>query len=144
MSLESNKGGAHSPPSSPLKLDYWLSSTLYSSFKKFFLKKTINIHCTRMLPTSGSRYDGIKSQKSTWSFLVTGVDKKQSNNKQCSYDLEMKTHQQIRNNKRTEIERIDWFIERTQTRVAFGWLSERSGEKTSCPRTLQKSIDTLL
>ena len=56
----------------------------------------------------------------------------------------MKTHQQIRNNKRTEIERIDWFIERTQTRVAFGWLSERSGEKTSCPRTLQKSIDTLL
>ena len=38
-------------------------------------------------------------------------------------------------NKRTEIERFDWFIERIQTRVAFGWLSERSGEKTSCPRT---------
>ena len=39
-----------------------------------------------------------------------------------SYDLEMKTREQNRNNKRTEIERFDWFIERTQTRVAFGWL----------------------
>ena len=37
-------------------------------------------------------------------------------------------------NKRTEIERFDWFIERIQTRVAFGWLSERSAEKTSCPK----------
>ena len=53
-----------------------------------------------------------------------------------SYDLEMKTREQNRNNKRTEIERFDWFIERIQTRVAFGWLSERSGEKTSCPRTV--------
>ena len=52
-----------------------------------------------------------------------------------SYDLEMKTREQNRNNKRTEIERFDWFIERIQTRVAFGWLSERSGEKTSRPRT---------
>ena len=49
-----------------------------------------------------------------------------------SYDLEMKTREQ---NKGTEIERFDWFIERIQTRLAFGWLSERSGEKTSCPRT---------
>ena len=45
------------------------------------------------------------------------------------------TRKQNGNNKRTEIERFDWFIERIQTRVAFGWLSERSGEKTSCPRT---------
>ena len=52
-----------------------------------------------------------------------------------SFDLEMKTREQNRNNKRTEIERFDWFIERTQTRVTFGWLSERSGEKTSCPRS---------
>ena len=45
----------------------------------------------------------------------------------------MKTVEQ---NARTEIERFDWFIERIQTRVAFGWLSERSGEKkTSFPRT---------
>ena len=42
---------------------------------------------------------------------------------------------QNRNNKRTEIEQFIWFIERIKTRVAFGWLSERSGEKTSCPRT---------
>ena len=52
-----------------------------------------------------------------------------------SYDLETKTRQQNRNNKQAEIGRFDWFIERIQTRVAFGWLSERSGEKTSRPRT---------
>ena len=56
----------------------------------------------------------------------------------------MKTCEENRNNKRTEIERFDWFIERTQTRVAFGWLSKRSGEKTSSPRTFYKSIDTSL
>ena len=38
-------------------------------------------------------------------------------------------------NKRTEIERFDWFVERIQTRVAFDWLSERSDEEISCPRT---------
>ena len=47
-----------------------------------------------------------------------------------SYDLEMKMREQNRNNKRTEIEGFDWFIERIQTRVAFGWLSERSDGKT--------------
>ena len=52
-----------------------------------------------------------------------------------SYDLKMKTRKQNRNNKQTERERFDWFIEQIQTRVAFDWLSERSGEKTSCPRT---------
>ena len=46
------------------------------------------------------------------------------------YDLEMKTSKQNRNNKRTERERFDWFIERIQRSVAFGWLSERSSEKT--------------
>ena len=51
-----------------------------------------------------------------------------------SYDLEMKTGEQNRNNKQTEIERFDWSIERIQTRVGFGWLSERSAEKTSCPK----------
>ena len=38
-------------------------------------------------------------------------------------------------NKRAETERFDWFIERIQTRVAFGWLSEHSSEKTSSSRT---------
>ena len=52
-----------------------------------------------------------------------------------SYDLEIKTREQNRNNKRTEIEQFIWFIERIQKSVSFGWLSERSGEKTSCPRT---------
>ena len=46
----------------------------------------------------------------------------------------MKTREQSKKNKRTEIERFDWFIERTQTRVAFGWLSERSGEKNFIPK----------
>ena len=36
-----------------------------------------------------------------------------------SYDLEMKAREQNRNEKRTEIERFDWFIERTDKRV---WL----------------------
>ena len=31
---------------------------------------------------------------------------------QFSHDLEMKTREQNRNNKRTEIEGFDWFIER--------------------------------
>ena len=51
-----------------------------------------------------------------------------------SYDLEMKTREQNRNNKRTEIERFDWCIEQIQTHLAFGWLSERSGKQTSCPK----------
>ena len=61
-----------------------------------------------------------------------------------SQDLEMKTRERNRNNKQTEIELFDWLIELTQTRVAFGWLSKRTGEKTSCPRTFRKSINTLL
>ena len=47
----------------------------------------------------------------------------------------MKTREQNTNNERTERERLGWFIEQIQTRVAFGWLSERSGEKISCLRT---------
>ena len=43
-----------------------------------------------------------------------------------SYGLEMKTREQNRKSKRTEIERFDWFIERIQTQVAFGWLIEHS------------------
>ena len=55
--------------------------------------------------------------------------------KRFSYDLEMKMRVQNKNSKRTERERFDWFIERIETRVALGWLSERSGEKTSRPTT---------
>ena len=52
-----------------------------------------------------------------------------------SKDLEMKTREQNKNNyKGTEIERFDWFIERMQTRVAFGWLNKRTlGRKTFIP-----------
>ena len=56
-----------------------------------------------------------------------------------SSDLEMKTREQNRNKKRTEIERFDWFIERIQTRVAFRWLSERSGEKNFMPQELSRN-----
>ena len=53
---------------------------------------------------------------------------------QFSYDFEVKTREQNRNNKRAKIERFDSFVERIQTRVGFGWLSKRLAEKTSCPK----------
>ena len=59
------------------------------------------------------------------------------------YDLEMKTREQNRNNKRTEIERFDWFIERVITRVAFGWLSKRSGEENLMPEDLSRNQSIL-
>ena len=59
-----------------------------------------------------------------------------------SYDLEMKTREQNRNNKRTEIERFDWCIERIQTHLGFGWLSERSGKQTSCPKNFLEIVLT--
>ena len=49
----------------------------------------------------------------------TSFSKDFSGIERFSYDLEMKTREQNRNNKRTEIERFDWFIERTDKRV---WL----------------------
>ena len=49
------------------------------------------------------------------------------------FDFEMKTREQNRKNKRKEIEWFDWFIDRIQTRVAFDWLSELSGEKNFMP-----------
>ena len=56
----------------------------------------------------------------------------------------MKTREQNRlKYKGTELERFDWFVERIQTLVAFGWFGECSGEKTSCRRTFWKSIDIL-
>ena len=65
---------------------------------------------------------------------MQNLEGKQNLLERFSYDLEIETPEN-RNNKRTKIERFDWFIERIQKPVAFGWLSERSGEKTSCPRT---------
>ena len=47
----------------------------------------------------------------------------------------MEMHKQNRNNKQREIERIKWFIERIQMHLVFNWLSDRLGDKTSCPRT---------
>ena len=55
----------------------------------------------------------------------------------------MKTREQNRNNKQTEIERFEWFIERTQTPVFFGWLGERSGEKNFTPETLSRNQSML-
>ena len=48
---------------------------------------------------------------------------------------------QNRNNKRTEIQQFIWFIERIRTRVAFGWLRERWGEKNFMPENF---LDTSL
>ena len=50
-----------------------------------------------------------------------------------SHDLEMKTREQSRKTKRTEIERFDWFSERTQARVAFRFdvkLQQRLANRT--------------
>ena len=55
----------------------------------------------------------------------------------------MKTREQNRNNQRTEIERIDWFIERIQMHVAFGWISERSSEKYVMPEELSRNQSIL-
>ena len=55
----------------------------------------------------------------------------------------MKTREQNRKKKRTDIEQYDWFVERTQTLVAFDWLSERSGEKTSHARELSRNQSIL-
>ena len=35
----------------------------------------------------------------------------------------LKTREENRKNKRTEIQGFDWFIERIQTRVSSGWLA---------------------
>ena len=43
--------------------------------------------------------------------------------KRFSEDLEIKTREQNRSNKRTEIELFYWFIDRIKTRVVFGWLA---------------------
>ena len=48
-----------------------------------------------------------------------------------SYDFEVKTREQNRNNKLSKIERFDSLVERIQTRVRFGWLSKRLAEKLS-------------
>ena len=56
----------------------------------------------------------------------------------------MKTREQYRNNKRIEIEQIDWFIEHIQMQLAFGWLREHLTEKTSCQGTCWKSTNTSL
>ena len=42
-----------------------------------------------------------------------------------------------------EIERFDWFIERIQTHVAFGWISERSSEKNVMPEELSRNQSIL-
>ena len=55
----------------------------------------------------------------------------------------MKTREQNRNNKRTEIEQYDWSVERIQTLVAFDWFSERSGEKNCHARELSRNQSTL-
>ena len=70
-------------------------------------------------------------------FLFGTNIRKKERLERFSYDLEKKTREQHRKNKWTEIERFDWFIERIQTCVAFGWFFNRTldmSEKTSCPR----------
>ena len=60
-----------------------------------------------------------------------------------SYDLEMKTREQNKNNKRAEIKRFDWFIERIQTHL---WLVKRTlGWKNFMPEELSRNrFDVIL
>ena len=51
----------------------------------------------------------------------------------------MKTREQNRNKIRTEIERFDLFIERIQTCVAFGWLSENARSEKNHARELSRN-----
>ena len=57
----------------------------------------------------------------------------------------MKTREQDRKNKRTEIKRFDWFVERIQNvrGLAFGWLSERVAEKNFMPEELCRNQSIL-
>ena len=94
---------------------------------------TLNIHSRQ----SEKKKLWIKQHPDTgWrrNFLIRTEKVADSKTERLSYDLEMKTREQYRNNKRMEIERFDWFIEQIQTRVAFGWLSERSGKKNFMPK----------
>ena len=61
-----------------------------------------------------------------------------SNRAIFAWPLKWKRANKTEKNEWTEIERFDWFIERIQTRAAFGWLSERLAEKTSCPKNFLK------
>ena len=76
-------------------------------------------------------------------FLLVSYFTAHSTTERFSYDLEMKTREQNRNNKRMEIERFDWFIEQTQTRVALSWLSKRSKEKNFMPHGLNHRDELL-
>ena len=54
----------------------------------------------------------------------------------------LKTREQNRKNKRTEIQRFDWFIERIQTHMAFGWLANARVKKLHA-RELSRSQSML-
>ena len=57
-----------------------------------------------------------------------------------SYDFEVKTREQNRNNKRAKIERFDSFVERIQTRVGFG---QTLGWKNFMPEELSRNQSIL-
>ena len=62
-----------------------------------------------------------------------------------SYDLEMKTREQNRKDKRTEIEGFDWFIERIQTHLAFALVKRTLGCKKFMPEELSRNrFDVIL
>ena len=94
----------HSPKMSKL---YFLTAKQVSSLFLVFSWATLTRHRTNF--RQAEKFDPDTS------FTLNRLER-------FSYDVEMKTREHNRNNKRTEIERFDWFVERIQTRVAFGWL----------------------
>ena len=124
-----------------------------SYYGQFFLylALTFSLNSTRLIrtlfivPLASIKWFGC-IRIETFQVLMLCMQKPPKNNGKCclmaffiierfSYVLEVKTREQNKPNKRKEIGRFDWFIEQIQTRVAFGWISERSRKKTSCSRT---------
>ena len=81
----------------------------------------------------------LQNQLNSMSKLRLDAIQNMPKSERFSCNLKRKTRAQNRNKKQTEIERFDWFIEQIQTRVAFGWFIERSGEKKVHARELSRN-----
>ena len=125
-------GPCDSVPACTLFCLFILLITRLSLLRTLTLAKKLlaNDKITAWCQTIRSQKHYIKRSK-RWKWTCTVVIRFNLLQVRFSYDLDLKTPEQNRSNKQTEIERFDWFIERIQTRVAFGWLSKRSGEKTA-------------
>ena len=98
-----------------LNLGHTVSELGYTIFGQPFLGSSDNAGFLYVKPT----YQVLATSQQ-YQYII-----KRKRLERFSFDLEIKTREENTSNKRTEIERFDWFIERIQKRVAFG---ERSSE----------------